>query len=113
GDLEAKSSVVLTTNQPTHNQLVLAHTIRTSRGRLSADSNGLYVSYNAIWDGSTWTRDDTTHPAAALVPMYLGSNEFQLRVAGAGTGSIFWVTAMRFSPSGVATFSTTPQVGSN
>lgn len=72
-------------------------------GRLGQDSNGTFLTQNAKWDGSSWTRDNTGGVPMALA-LHNGNGRYEFRIAPNGTNPISWTIALAIESTGAATF---------
>ena len=65
-------------------------------GFLSAEDE-VHLCQNCYWDGGTWLRHDTAHPAIALVA---GAGDVRVQRAGAGPNPIVWASSHKLRDAG-------------
>ena len=75
-------------------------------GRLGQDSNGTFLTQNAKYDGTSWTRDNTGGVPMALA-LHNGNGRYEFRIAANGTNPISWTNALVIESNAAATFAST------
>jgi C1q domain len=73
-------------------------------GRLGQDSNGTFLSQNALYNGSNWNRDNTGGIPMALA-LHNGNGRYEFRIANNGSNPITWTNALVIDS---ASYVTTP-----
>ena len=79
-------------------------------GRLGQDSNGTFLTQNAKYDGSSWTRDNTGGVPMALA-LHNGNGRYEFRIAANGTNPISWTNALVIESNAAATFASSVTAG--
>ena len=67
--------------------------------RLGSDGNGMNFTSNALWNGSSWARDEISKSSFAYI-QHLGNSRMEFRVATPSAGVISWVNAMVIGDNG-------------